>query len=126
MAQDTFLFSDMVRANLLWARPEANEEEINEALRLAAAEGSVYELLHNLLERVLGDHCVCGCPEARGSGWPCGPGLIAQAIIADPGRGNQRPRFRERETYPERDRRASRAHDHIAEYGDRNTLRIAL
>ena len=38
VAQDTVLFHDTVRANLLWARPEAGEEELGDALRAAAAE----------------------------------------------------------------------------------------
>ncbi len=42
--QDTFLFHDTVRANLLWARPDATEEEIRHALRLASAEEFVAKL----------------------------------------------------------------------------------
>jgi ATP-binding cassette, subfamily C, bacterial len=38
VAQDTVLFHDTVRANLLWAKPEASEQEIRESLALAAAE----------------------------------------------------------------------------------------
>ncbi|HEU0298253.1 MAG TPA: ABC transporter ATP-binding protein, partial [Longimicrobium sp.] len=44
VAQDTLLFNDTVLANLLWARPEASEAEVWEALRLAAAEGFVAAL----------------------------------------------------------------------------------
>ena len=57
VAQDTFLFNDTVRANLLWARPEANDEEISRALALAAAEGFVSELPDGM-ETVLGDRGV--------------------------------------------------------------------
>jgi len=57
VAQDTFLFNDTVRANLLWACPGANEEEIEEALRLAAAEGFVSELPEGM-ETILGDRGV--------------------------------------------------------------------
>ena len=57
VAQDTFLFHDTVRANLLWANPEANEEEINHALRLAAAEEFVSGL-PNGMHTVLGDRGV--------------------------------------------------------------------
>jgi ATP-binding cassette subfamily C protein len=32
VSQDTFLFNDTVHANLLWARPEATDEEIDRAL----------------------------------------------------------------------------------------------
>ena len=35
--QDSFHFHDTVRANLLWARPEASEAELLEALEVAAA-----------------------------------------------------------------------------------------
>lgn len=35
--QDTFLFHDTLRANLLWAKPDASEDEMNHALELAAA-----------------------------------------------------------------------------------------
>ncbi len=36
--QDTFLFHDTLQANLLWAKPDANEEEMNQALKFAATE----------------------------------------------------------------------------------------
>jgi ATP-binding cassette subfamily C protein len=36
--QETFLFHDTLRANLRWAVPEASDEAIEEALRLAAAD----------------------------------------------------------------------------------------
>jgi ATP-binding cassette subfamily C protein len=55
--QDTFLFHDTVRENLLWARPEARDEEIREALRLAAAEDFVSRLPEGI-ETVLGDRGV--------------------------------------------------------------------
>jgi ATP-binding cassette, subfamily C, bacterial len=57
VAQDTFLFHDTVRANLLWACPEANDEEIKSALRSAAAEEFVSELPEGM-ETVLGDRGV--------------------------------------------------------------------
>jgi ATP-binding cassette, subfamily C, bacterial len=57
VAQDTFLFNDNMRANLLWACPEANDEEIKGALRSAAAGGFVSEL-PNGVETVLGDRGV--------------------------------------------------------------------
>ena len=57
VAQDTFLFNDTVRANLLWASPEANDEEVKRALRLAAAEEFVFELPDGI-ETVLGDRGV--------------------------------------------------------------------
>ncbi len=39
--QETFLLHDTIRANLLWANPHATEEEIWQALRLAAADSFV-------------------------------------------------------------------------------------
>lgn len=42
--QDAFLFHDTVRANLYWARPEASDDELWEALRLAAADRFVAAL----------------------------------------------------------------------------------
>ena len=41
VSQDPFLFHDSVRRNLLWARPEAGEEELWAALRRAGAEALV-------------------------------------------------------------------------------------
>lgn len=57
VAQDTFLFNDTVRANLLWACPEASEENMWEALRSAAAEEFVVKLPEGLETR-LGDRGV--------------------------------------------------------------------
>ncbi|MBA3474628.1 MAG: ABC transporter ATP-binding protein [Rubrobacter sp.] len=57
VTQDAFLFHDTVRANLLWACPEASDEEIREALRLAAAEDFVSRLSEGM-ETVLGDRGV--------------------------------------------------------------------
>jgi ATP-binding cassette subfamily C protein len=55
--QDTFLFHDTVRENLLWARPGASDGEIREALRLAAAEDFVSRLPEGM-ETILGDRGV--------------------------------------------------------------------
>jgi ATP-binding cassette, subfamily C, bacterial len=52
VAQDTILFNDSVLANLRWARPESTEEEVWEALRLAAADGFVAALPEGLATRV--------------------------------------------------------------------------
>ena len=54
--QDSFHFHDTVRANLLWARPEASEAELQEALEVAAA-GFVTRLPQGL-DTVLGDRGV--------------------------------------------------------------------
>jgi ATP-binding cassette, subfamily C, bacterial len=55
--QDTFLFHDTVRENLLWARPDAGDGEIRQALRLAAAEDFVSRLPEGM-NTVLGDRGV--------------------------------------------------------------------
>jgi ATP-binding cassette subfamily C protein len=55
--QDTFLFHDTLRMNLLWARPEATEEEMDRALELAAAEEFVSGLPAKL-DTMLGDRGV--------------------------------------------------------------------
>jgi ATP-binding cassette, subfamily C, bacterial len=52
--QETFLFHDTIRANLLWARPTATEGELREALRLASADAFVRRL-PNGMETVIGD-----------------------------------------------------------------------
>jgi ATP-binding cassette, subfamily C, bacterial len=57
VAQDSFLFHDTIRANLLWARPDATEGELREALRLASAESFVYRLPRGL-DTVIGDRGV--------------------------------------------------------------------
>ena len=54
VSQDTYLFHDTVRANLLWARPGASEAEVREALALAAAEQFV-DALPAGLDTVIGD-----------------------------------------------------------------------
>ena len=53
VGQETVLFHQSVRENLLWARPEATEEELREALMLASA-GFVYDLPGGL-ESIVGD-----------------------------------------------------------------------
>lgn len=54
VSQDTFLFDDTVRANLLWACPGASDEEIQQALRMASAETFVAALPQRL-DTVIGD-----------------------------------------------------------------------
>jgi ATP-binding cassette subfamily C protein len=53
VGQDTVLFHKSVRENLLWARPDASEAELREALRAASA-GFVYDLPGGL-ESIAGD-----------------------------------------------------------------------
>lgn len=57
VAQETFLFNDTVRSNLLWAKPGADDEEIHEALDLAAAREFV-EGLPDGIGTTLGDRGV--------------------------------------------------------------------
>jgi ATP-binding cassette subfamily C protein len=77
VTQDTFLFNDSVRANLLWARPEASEEEIWRTLKLAAAAGFVSELPDGL-ETILGDRGV------RLSGGERQRLALARALLREP------------------------------------------
>jgi len=53
VSQDTLLFHDSVRANLLWAKPSATEDELAAAIGAASA-GFVYELAQGI-ETVVGD-----------------------------------------------------------------------
>jgi len=57
VAQETFLFNDTVRANLLWAYPDATDDELHTALRLAAADDFVAQLPDGM-ETMLGDRGV--------------------------------------------------------------------
>jgi ATP-binding cassette subfamily C protein len=54
VSQDPFLFHDSVRKNLLWACPEASEDELWQALRLAGAEELVRRM-GSALEAVVGE-----------------------------------------------------------------------
>ena len=56
VGQETVLFHQSVRENLLWAKPGASEDELREALEMASA-GFVYELPGGL-ETVAGDRGV--------------------------------------------------------------------
>ena len=44
MAQDTYLFNDTLRANILIARPEATEAELQKAIKNAALDGMIATL----------------------------------------------------------------------------------
>lgn len=55
--QDTFLFHDTIRANLLCALPDAKDSDLRLALRLAAAEEFVYRIPEGL-DAVVGDRGV--------------------------------------------------------------------
>jgi ATP-binding cassette, subfamily C, bacterial len=54
VAPDTFLFHDTIRANLKWARPDAGEAEMREALRQASAYDFVAGLKDGL-DTIVGD-----------------------------------------------------------------------
>jgi ATP-binding cassette subfamily C protein len=75
--QETFLFHDTVRANLLWARPEATESEVRAALRAAAAAEFVSQLPDGL-DTVTGDRGV------RLSGGERQRLALARAILRQP------------------------------------------
>jgi ATP-binding cassette subfamily C protein len=77
VAQDTFLFHDTMRANLLWARPDASEEAIRRALRLAAAEDFIDGMPEGL-DTVLGDRGV------RLSGGERQRLALARALLREP------------------------------------------
>lgn len=55
--QEPFLFHDTIRANLLWARPDATEDDLRQVLRAAAAEEFVSRLPQGL-NTVVGDRGV--------------------------------------------------------------------
>ncbi len=77
VSQDTFLFNDTVRANLLWACPGALEEEMMKALRLAAADEFVVRLPEGI-DTLLGDRGV------RLSGGERQRLALARAILRKP------------------------------------------
>jgi ATP-binding cassette subfamily C protein len=54
VSQDPFLFHDTIRANLLWARPAASEDQLWRALSLAGAEDLV-RMLPDDLETIVGE-----------------------------------------------------------------------
>ncbi|MEN9574650.1 MAG: hypothetical protein RL514_2505 [Verrucomicrobiota bacterium] len=55
--QEPFLFHDTIRANLLWAKPDATEADLRAALRTAAAEAFVTRLPQGL-DTIVGDRGV--------------------------------------------------------------------
>jgi ATP-binding cassette subfamily C protein len=74
--QDALLFHDTVRANLLWANPAATAADIDEALRLAAADFALD--LPDGLETVLGDRGI------RASGGERQRLALARALVRRP------------------------------------------
>jgi ATP-binding cassette, subfamily B, bacterial len=74
---DTFLFSDTVRANIAFGRPEATDEEVEQAARLAGAHDFLVELPDGY-DTVLGERgfSLSGGQRQRIA--------IARALLADP------------------------------------------
>ena len=109
VAQDTYLFNDTLRANILIARPEASEAELAEAVRRAALEDFVAALPEGLETRV-GErgHAALGRATAARGGRPCRP---QERADPDPGRGDIAPRCGERgDAAPGADGADGRAH----------------
>ena len=75
--EDTFLFSDSVRANIAFAEPDASMERVRAAARLAGADGFIAELPDGY-ETVVGQHgfTLSGGQRQRIS--------IARAVLSDP------------------------------------------
>jgi len=74
--QDTFLFNESVRANLLWANPSATDEDLRRAVSLAAAE-FVFDLPQGL-DTTVGDRGI------RLSGGERQRLALARALIREP------------------------------------------
>lgn len=75
--QDTFLFHATVRDNLLWAKPDASDADLQHALELAAAEQFTSEL-PNGLDTVVGDRGI------RLSGGERQRIALARALLRNP------------------------------------------
>lgn len=76
VGQDTFLFNDTVRANLLWAKPDATDAMMTNALTLAAAD--FVDALPDGLDTFLGDRGI------RVSGGERQRLALARAILRQP------------------------------------------
>ena len=77
VSQESFLFNDTVRANLLWARPDASDASLRAALERASARDFVDALEHGMDTR-LGDR---GC---RLSGGERQRLALARALLGEP------------------------------------------
>jgi ATP-binding cassette subfamily B protein len=77
VADDTFLFSDTVHANIAYGNPTASEDEIEEAARVSGAEDFIRELPDGY-ETILGERgfSLSGGQRQRLA--------IARAVLADP------------------------------------------
>ncbi len=56
--QDIFLFNDTIRANIVWAKPSATDEEIQQCVRAASLEITINRLPLGL-KTIVGDRGVC-------------------------------------------------------------------
>ncbi len=77
VSQDPFLFSTTVRENIAYARPDAGEDEVRRAARMAQAEGFI-DALPDGMETVIGERglTLSGGQRQRLA--------IARALITDP------------------------------------------
>lgn len=75
--QESFLFSNTVAANIAFGHPEATEEQIQRAARIAAAHEFISELPHGY-ETLIGEH---GCNLSGGQRQRL---AIARAVLLDP------------------------------------------
>ncbi len=76
VAQETFLFHDTIRANLQWAKPDANDEEMFQALDRFA--GGFVRDLPNGLDTIVGER------GAQLSGGECQRIALSRALLGDP------------------------------------------
>jgi ATP-binding cassette subfamily C protein len=77
VAQETFLFHDTIRQNLLWARPDASDDDLWRALEMSAAAAFV-RVLPAGLETVVGDR---GILLSQGE---CQRLALARALVRQP------------------------------------------
>ena len=108
--QETFLFHDTVRSNLVMARPGATDAEIGAALVAAAADGIVERLPRgtgDLARRPGRPDLGRRAPEVSAR-----PGAAAPAVHSRSRRGHERARQRERAPDPARPRAPPRPDGH--------------
>lgn len=75
--QETFLFHDSIRNNLLWAKPDASDKELGNALELAAAKHFVSQLPEGM-DTIIGDRGI------RLSGGERQRIALARALLSKP------------------------------------------
>ena len=88
--EESFLFSDSIRANIAYARPDATEQEVLEAARVAEADGFV-RALPNGYDTVVGERGLTPVRRSA-SAHRAGPGHPQRPAHPDPGRRDQRGR----------------------------------